>query len=216
MKVNCLFRSFSPCNVIDLTREHFWNFRVSWLLFDCFELIRTNLPGRVVSLCIMCFSLTHFRNPSILVECLTGDFRGDLNGVEAVVKSGLDVYAHNVETVDRLQLWVHFVSTFIIVTMYWKVCGGGHNGYCTRPWIDWSHFKPWQGQCIVFLVKNFAIFCLPVCSLSSACQRLQTVSQKPAKFLTSLTRLLVRFHLFKCCTQRAKTFRDRYSFSHAP
>ena len=44
------------------------------------------------------------RNPGILVECLTGDFRGDLKGVEAVVKSGLDVYAHNVETVDRLQL----------------------------------------------------------------------------------------------------------------
>jgi len=46
------------------------------------------------------------RNPSILVECLTGDFRGDLKGVEAVVKSGLNVYAHNVETVNRLQLLV--------------------------------------------------------------------------------------------------------------
>ncbi|XP_020619918.1 lipoyl synthase, mitochondrial-like [Orbicella faveolata] len=44
------------------------------------------------------------RNPSILVECLTRDFRGDLKGVEAVVKSGLNVYAHNVETVNRLQL----------------------------------------------------------------------------------------------------------------
>lgn len=46
------------------------------------------------------------RNPGILVECLTGDFRGDLKGVEDVVKSGLDVYAHNVETVNRLQLLV--------------------------------------------------------------------------------------------------------------
>ena len=44
------------------------------------------------------------RNPGILVECLTGDFQGDLKGVEDVVKSGLDVYAHNVETVDRLQM----------------------------------------------------------------------------------------------------------------
>ena len=50
------------------------------------------------------FPLMPFRNPAILVECLTGDFRGDLKGVEAVVKSGLDVYAHNVETVNRLQL----------------------------------------------------------------------------------------------------------------
>ncbi|CAH3172272.1 unnamed protein product, partial [Porites evermanni] len=46
------------------------------------------------------------RSPNILVECLTGDFRGDMKGVETVVKSGLDVYAHNVETVDRLQLLV--------------------------------------------------------------------------------------------------------------
>ena len=50
-----------------------------------------------------------FRSPNILVECLTGDFRGDMKGVETVVKSGLDVYAHNVETVDRLQLWVHSI-----------------------------------------------------------------------------------------------------------
>ena len=48
--------------------------------------------------------LIFFRSANILVECLTGDFRGDMKGVETVVKSGLDVYAHNVETVDRLQL----------------------------------------------------------------------------------------------------------------
>ncbi|XP_054845988.1 lipoyl synthase, mitochondrial [Eublepharis macularius] len=43
------------------------------------------------------------RNPKILVECLTPDFRGDLNAVEKVAVSGLDVYAHNVETVPELQ-----------------------------------------------------------------------------------------------------------------
>ncbi|XP_039203228.1 lipoyl synthase, mitochondrial-like [Crotalus tigris] len=43
------------------------------------------------------------RNPQILVECLTPDFRGDLKAVEKVVSSGLDVYAHNVETVPELQ-----------------------------------------------------------------------------------------------------------------
>ncbi|XP_060102244.1 lipoyl synthase, mitochondrial [Heteronotia binoei] len=43
------------------------------------------------------------RNPKILVECLTPDFRGDLKAVEKVVLSGLDVYAHNVETVPELQ-----------------------------------------------------------------------------------------------------------------
>lgn len=42
-------------------------------------------------------------NPDVLVEALTPDFRGDLGLVERVATSGLDVYAHNVETVERLQ-----------------------------------------------------------------------------------------------------------------
>ncbi|KAI3643736.1 hypothetical protein MP228_009900 [Amoeboaphelidium protococcarum] len=44
-------------------------------------------------------------NP-ILVECLTGDFQGNLDCVELVAKSGLDVYAHNVETVEALTPYV--------------------------------------------------------------------------------------------------------------
>ena len=39
----------------------------------------------------------------MMVECLTPDFRGDLSCVEKIVDSGLDVYAHNVETVEDLQ-----------------------------------------------------------------------------------------------------------------
>ncbi|XP_030643872.1 lipoyl synthase, mitochondrial [Chanos chanos] len=46
------------------------------------------------------------RNSSILVECLTPDFRGDLSAVEKIALSGLDVYAHNVETVRELQRYV--------------------------------------------------------------------------------------------------------------
>ncbi|XP_047974389.1 lipoyl synthase, chloroplastic-like isoform X2 [Salvia hispanica] len=42
-------------------------------------------------------------NPEIMVECLTSDFRGDLEAVSTLVHSGLDVFAHNVETVKRLQ-----------------------------------------------------------------------------------------------------------------
>lgn len=40
--------------------------------------------------------------PTILVECLTGDYAGDLEMVKLVATSGLDVYAHNVETVEAL------------------------------------------------------------------------------------------------------------------
>lgn len=47
-----------------------------------------------------------FRAPQILVEALTGDFAGNLEHVSLVAKSGLDVYAHNVETVEALTPFV--------------------------------------------------------------------------------------------------------------
>ncbi|KAI4279050.1 MAG: hypothetical protein LQ337_000565 [Flavoplaca oasis] len=40
--------------------------------------------------------------PGMLVEALTGDYAGDLDMVDLVAGSGLDVYAHNVETVEAL------------------------------------------------------------------------------------------------------------------
>lgn len=46
------------------------------------------------------------RNPNIFVECLVPDFRGDLNAVQTVANSGLDVYAHNIETVEKLTPFV--------------------------------------------------------------------------------------------------------------
>jgi lipoyl synthase len=41
--------------------------------------------------------------PSIKIECLTPDFRGVDACVDEVARSGLNVFAHNVETVERLQ-----------------------------------------------------------------------------------------------------------------
>ncbi|OXU28030.1 hypothetical protein TSAR_002171 [Trichomalopsis sarcophagae] len=43
---------------------------------------------------------------NILVECLVPDFQGNLDSVKTVVESGLDVYAHNIETVERLTPFV--------------------------------------------------------------------------------------------------------------
>ncbi|VDM31021.1 unnamed protein product [Hydatigera taeniaeformis] len=43
------------------------------------------------------------RSPSILVECLLPDFRGSIAAITTMVDSGLDVYAHNIETVKSLQ-----------------------------------------------------------------------------------------------------------------
>ena len=46
------------------------------------------------------------RKPSILVECLVSDFQGNKDAINRLANSGLDVYAHNVETVERLQKFV--------------------------------------------------------------------------------------------------------------
>ncbi len=43
------------------------------------------------------------RQPTILVEVLTPDFQGKLDCVKRVVAAGPETYAHNVETVERLQ-----------------------------------------------------------------------------------------------------------------
>jgi len=50
--------------------------------------------------------LLKFRKPTMRVECLVSDFAGDHAAVAALATSGLDVYAHNVETVERLQPYV--------------------------------------------------------------------------------------------------------------
>lgn len=48
-------------------------------------------------------TVRHLRsnNPKIMVECLTGDFAGQMEMVKIMAESGLDVYAHNIETTER-------------------------------------------------------------------------------------------------------------------
>ena len=50
--------------------------------------------------------LIKFRKPEMRVECLVSDFQGDEEAVALLVASGLDVFAHNIETVERLQPFV--------------------------------------------------------------------------------------------------------------
>jgi lipoic acid synthetase len=51
--------------------------------------------------------LLKHKKPELLVECLVSDFQGDLDSVATLATSGLDVYAHNIETVERLQKVSH-------------------------------------------------------------------------------------------------------------
>jgi len=49
-----------------------------------------------------CVAAIKARTPRVAVEALTPDFSGDRDAVARVVDSGLDVFAQNVETVERL------------------------------------------------------------------------------------------------------------------
>ncbi|GAB7359602.1 hypothetical protein MBLNU230_g6786t1 [Neophaeotheca triangularis] len=46
------------------------------------------------------------KSSTMLVEALTGDYAGDLDQVAMLARSGLDVYAHNVETTEPLTPYV--------------------------------------------------------------------------------------------------------------
>jgi lipoic acid synthetase len=47
--------------------------------------------------------MIHKLSPSAKVECLTGDFAGDLGALDVVLEAEPEVLAHNLETVPRLQ-----------------------------------------------------------------------------------------------------------------
>ncbi|CAJ0941847.1 unnamed protein product, partial [Mesorhabditis belari] len=53
-----------------------------------------------------CVQALKQEKPSVLVECLLPDFSGNHDSISTMATSGLDVYAHNIETVERLTPWV--------------------------------------------------------------------------------------------------------------
>ncbi|KAF8430095.1 hypothetical protein EV426DRAFT_4551 [Tirmania nivea] len=67
---------------------------------------RDDLPDGGAAHFAKTISLIKQKASGILVEALTGDFAGDLAMVEQVARSGLDVYAHNMETVEDLTPFV--------------------------------------------------------------------------------------------------------------
>lgn len=67
---------------------------------------RDDLPDFGTSHLVKTIRSIKQKSPQLYVECLTGDFAGNLNHVEEMAKSGLDVFSHNVETVEGLQRWV--------------------------------------------------------------------------------------------------------------
>jgi len=64
---------------------------------------RDDLPDGGAGHFAQTVGLLKFRRPELRVECLVSDFAGDAAAVRTLARSGLDVFAHNVETVERLQ-----------------------------------------------------------------------------------------------------------------
>jgi len=67
---------------------------------------RDDLPDGGAAHFAQTVGLLKFRKPSLRVECLVSDFQGDVEAVRTLATSGLDVFAHNIETVERLQPYV--------------------------------------------------------------------------------------------------------------
>jgi lipoic acid synthetase len=52
------------------------------------------------------------RSPEMVLEVLTGDFKGDTGAVDTVLAAGPDVFAHNLETVPRLSRKVRVQASY--------------------------------------------------------------------------------------------------------
>lgn len=64
---------------------------------------RDDLPDQGAGHFAECILEAKRANPGLLVEVLTPDFRGNRECIETILSAGPDVFAHNIETVARLQ-----------------------------------------------------------------------------------------------------------------
>ena len=63
---------------------------------------RDDLPDGGASHVRKCIEAVKAASPELLLEALVGDFHGDRALVDLIANSGLNVYAHNVECVERI------------------------------------------------------------------------------------------------------------------
>ncbi len=63
---------------------------------------RDDLPDGGAQHIAHCVTQTKARNPKVLIEVLSPDFSGSIASLELLLQSTLDVFSHNIETVERL------------------------------------------------------------------------------------------------------------------
>ncbi len=87
---------FEPIKVADAVAK----FGLRYVVLTSVD--RDDLPDGGASHFASTISAIKARDPDIMVEALIPDFQGDVEAVKAVVRSGLEVLAQNLETVERL------------------------------------------------------------------------------------------------------------------
>jgi lipoic acid synthetase len=86
-----------PKRVAEAVAEMGWNY----LVLTAVD--RDDLADGGASIFANTVRMIHKLSPSAKVECLTGDFGGDLAALDVVLDAQPEVLAHNLETVKRLQ-----------------------------------------------------------------------------------------------------------------
>lgn len=64
---------------------------------------RDDLPDGGAAHVASCVGALRDRAPQLIIEALVGDFQGEESAIDVVCESGLEVFGHNIETVERLQ-----------------------------------------------------------------------------------------------------------------
>jgi lipoic acid synthetase len=67
---------------------------------------RDDLPDGGAAHFAACVHAIKRAHPAVVIEILSGDFQGNLKDVATVLDAGVDVFAHNLETIERLQATV--------------------------------------------------------------------------------------------------------------
>lgn len=63
---------------------------------------RDDLPDSGAQHFVKTIGAIRFKSPDTTIEILPGDFRGDIDAIDAVIRAKPDVFNHNLETVPRL------------------------------------------------------------------------------------------------------------------
>lgn len=104
----CHVKTGNPKGAIDPTEPEKVAYSIGQMGDDIHYIVltsvdRDDLPDQGSSHFARTVRTIKLQNPGVIVEILTPDFRGDSECVAVVVESRPDVFAHNVETVERLQ-----------------------------------------------------------------------------------------------------------------